>query len=66
MRGVGDELLAGAVELGQAALHLVEGAGELPQLAGGVDRYAVVLDPIAPDDVEVLEREADRIDDAVT
>ena len=33
VRGVGDELLAGAVELGQAALHFVEGAGQLPELA---------------------------------
>ena len=33
VRGVGDELLAGAVELGQAPLHLVEGAGELAELA---------------------------------
>ena len=38
VRGVGDELLAGAVELGQAALHLVEGAGERAELAGGGDR----------------------------
>ena len=38
VRGVGDELLAGVVELGQAALHFVEGAGQLPELAGGVDR----------------------------
>ena len=38
VRGVGDELLAGAVELGEAALHLVEGAGELAELAGGGDR----------------------------
>ena len=38
VRGVGDELLAGVVELGEAPLHFVEGAGELAQLAGGVDR----------------------------
>ena len=38
VRGVGDELLAGAVELGQAALHLVEGAGQLAELAGRGDR----------------------------
>ena len=38
VRGVGDELLAGAVELGEAPLHLVEGAGELAELAGGGDR----------------------------
>ncbi len=38
VRGVGDELLAGAVELGEAPLHLVEGAGELTELAGRGDR----------------------------
>ena len=59
VRGVGDELLAGAVELGEAALHLVEGAGELAELARGVDRDAGgevavgdlarrVLDPARP------------------
>ena len=36
--GVGDELLAGDVELGETALHLVEGAGELPQFARGGNR----------------------------
>ena len=40
VRGVGDELFAGSVELGQAALHFVEGAGELAELARGVDRDA--------------------------
>ena len=40
MRRVGDELLAGAVELGQPALHFVEGPGELAELAGRVDRDA--------------------------
>ena len=40
VRGVGDELFASAVELGQAALHFVEGAGELAELPRGVDRDA--------------------------
>ena len=38
VRGVGDELLAGAVEARQALLHLVEGPRELADLVGRVDR----------------------------
>ena len=73
VRGVGDELLAGAVELGEAALHLVEGAGELAELAGGVDRDAGgevavgdrarrVLDPPHPlrDHLGGVEADAER------
>ena len=40
VRGVGDELFAGAVELGEAALHFVECPGELSELARGIDRDA--------------------------
>ena len=36
--GVGDELLTGAVELGEPALHLVEGAGQRAELSGRGDR----------------------------
>ncbi len=70
VRGVGDELLAGAVELGEAALHLVEGAGELAELAGGVDRDAGgevavgdlagrLLEPLDPPRHDLGEVEAD-------
>ena len=38
VRGVGDELLARAVEPREPPLHLVEGARELAELVGGVDR----------------------------
>jgi hypothetical protein len=38
VRGVGDELLAGAVELGQPPLHFVEGAGQRRQLPDRGDR----------------------------
>ena len=38
VRGVGDELLAGAVEPREPPLHLVEGQRELADLVGGVDR----------------------------
>ena len=38
VRGVGDELLAGAVEHREALLHLVEGHRELADLVAGVDR----------------------------
>ncbi len=38
VRGIGDELFAGGVELGEAALHLVEGAGERRELADRGDR----------------------------
>ena len=37
VRGVGDELLAGAVEPREPPLHLVEGAGELADLVVGLD-----------------------------
>ena len=38
VRGIGDELFAGDVELGEAPLHLVEGAGEGGELADRGDR----------------------------
>ena len=38
VRGVGDELLAGAVEYREALLHLVEGHRQLADLVRGVDR----------------------------
>ena len=38
VRGGGDELLAGQVELPELALHLVEGDRELAELVGRVDR----------------------------
>ena len=38
VRGVGDELLAGAVEDREALLHLVEGHRQLADLVAGVDR----------------------------
>ena len=71
VRGVGDELLAGAVELGEPALHLVEGAGQLAELAAGVDRDADgevavgdgargVLDPAHPPGDELGRVEAQR------
>ena len=42
VRGVGDELLARAVEPRQAPLHLVEAARQLAELVGGVDRDRLV------------------------
>ena len=41
VRGVGDELLASAVEDREPLLHLVEGHRELADLVGGVDRDRV-------------------------
>ena len=41
VRGVGDELLAGAVEHRETLLHLVERDRELADLVGGVDRDRV-------------------------
>src|SRR5919106_2960192 len=42
VRGVCDELLAGAVETGEPPLHVVEAAGELSDLVRGVDRDRLV------------------------
>src|SRR3954452_20359304 len=59
VRCICDELLTGAVELGQATLHFIEGPGQPPELPGEVDRdpaaeVAVgdppcrLLDPVDP------------------
>jgi hypothetical protein len=44
------------------ALHL----GAVVQLPVGIDRHAVVLDPVLAGDVEILQRQTERIDDSWT